>query len=63
MKDWLKNTADSRLFEPALVRTSGLLEPFFIPRGYSLTSSTENPSVIEPSVVRTSNQFLKHRDQ
>ena len=39
-------TADSRLFEPALVRTSRLFEPFFIPRGYSLTSSTKNLSVI-----------------
>ena len=42
----LLHTADSRLFEPALVRTSCLFEPFFIPRGYSLTSSTKNPSVI-----------------
>ena len=41
-----KNTADSRLFEPALVRTSRLFEPFFIPRGYTLTSSTKNSSVI-----------------
>ena len=39
-------TADSRLFEPALARTSLLFKPFFIPRGYSLTSSTKNPSVI-----------------
>ena len=42
----LLHTADSRLFEPALARTSCLFEPFFIPRGYSLTSSTKNPSVI-----------------
>ena len=42
----LLHTADSRLFEPALGRTSCLFEPFFIPRGYSLTSSTKNPSVI-----------------
>ena len=42
----LLHTADSWLFEPALVRTSCLFEPFFIPRGYSLTSSTKNPSVI-----------------
>ena len=42
----LLHTADSRLFEPALVRTFCLFEPFFIPRGYSLTSSTKNPSVI-----------------
>ena len=41
-----RNTADFRLFEPALVRTSCLLEPFFNPRGYSLTSSNKNPSVI-----------------
>ena len=34
------------LFKLALVRTSHLFEPFFIPRGYSLTSSTKNPSVI-----------------
>ena len=39
-------TADSRLFEPALGRTFRLFEPFFIPRGYSLTSSTKNSSVI-----------------
>ena len=38
--------SSSRLFQPALVRTSRLFEPFFIPRGYSLTSSTKNPSVI-----------------
>ena len=44
--DMLYDTADSRLFEPALVRTSRLFEPFFIPRRYSLTSSTKNPSVI-----------------
>ena len=40
------NTVDSRLFEPALVRTSRLFEPFFIFRGYTLTSSTKNPLVI-----------------
>ena len=40
------STLDSRLFEPALVRTSRLFEPFFIPRGYSLITSTKNLSVI-----------------
>ena len=61
----LLHTADSRLFEPALVRTSCLFEPFFIPRGYSLTSSTIL-QLFEPSVVRTfvySNRFLNPRDQ
>ena len=45
-KIFRETTADSWLFEPAVVRTSRLFEPFFIPRGYSLTSSTKNPSVI-----------------
>ena len=59
-------TADSRLFELALVWTSRLFEPFFIPRGYSLTSSTKNPSVIRTfscSNFRLSNRFLNPRDQ
>ena len=42
----ISTTADSQLFEPVLVRTSRLFESFFIPHGYSLTSSTKNPSVI-----------------
>ena len=45
-KIFRETTADSQLFEPELVRTSRLFEPFFIHRGYSLTSSTKNPSVI-----------------